>query len=560
MSYLCMGCMNENEGESTCPNCGTDKNYEQIAPHLPLKTLLNERYVVGKVLRYNTESAIYVGYDKYTSQSVYIKEFFPHQICTRAFGVDVVVPSDKYDAYNSIFNEFLMINDSISKFKDLTALIEVLDLFKENNTAYLVYAKEDYLLFREFLERSGGTLDWDVARPLFMPVLSALSKINKAGLSHLGISADNLVVSSDGKMKLFGFSIMELHKQNRIISPVFYSGSTAPEQYNEQEILEEDTDVYSFTATLFYALTGKYPSDSRKRVEDGKLLISTNVVKRLPPHVVSAIANGLQTDRKKRIQDFEVLRAQLSAAPTVKAIQEEIAKPVVMPDIPQIENEKRVSNKVYGIVALIVSLIIFSTAGFFWLQTDPFKGMFFPDDSTNPTESTTEEHTGILPDETYPPDSEYYKIPNYVSMDFDSAVTLSSEDGQCYLNKTTDGVFSDTVPEGHIVSQFPEYNTTVEKGRDGIAISVTLSLGKEMRELPEVANSSLDKVASDLAEEHFVVSTTLEFSDTVPENTVISYADGYEAGKELKYGSEVEVIVSLGPQPESPTSSTFSVN
>ena len=562
MSYLCMGCMGEYAEDGDCPNCGFSKNHIQSSPYLPLKTLLSERYIVGKKINDTSESVMYIGYDKFTSKTVVLKEFFPNQLSTRTGGVSLEIPSDKLEFYENLKDEFYNLNENIAKFNDQTAIVDVLDVFLENNTVYVVEPKDEYISFKEFLERSGGLLDWDVARPLFMPVLSALSKINQSGQLHLGISAENLAISADGKMKLLNFSVKEFHKQNRIITPVFYSGSTAPEQYNENEILKEDTDIYGFTATLFYALTGKYPTDSRKRLEDGKLLISTNVVKRLPPHVISALANGLQIDRKRRVSDFENLRAQLSAAPTVKAIQEEIARPTVMPILPQIEEKKKVPNVLWGIITLVLALAIFGTGGYFWLQTNPFQGMFSQDPNGEKTtsEPTTSHSTGITPDQTYPPDSDYFKIPNFENMSYESALSLATDDSEYTINKEYESVFSDTIDEGHIVSQFPKAGETVEKGRDGLIISVKLSKGPETRKLPSVEQLSLDKVASDLAEQHFVVETVLEFSDTVGENIVIGYDTGFKEQQELKYGSEVRIVVSMGAKPEQPEDRDFSVN
>ncbi|MBQ2279549.1 MAG: hypothetical protein II246_00005, partial [Ruminococcus sp.] len=51
-----------------------------------------------------------------------------------------------------------------------------------------------------------------------------------------------------------------------------------------------------------------------ERLKDSRLLMSTTTVKKLPPHVVSALANGLQVERENRITDFDELRSQLSVA------------------------------------------------------------------------------------------------------------------------------------------------------------------------------------------------------------------------------------------------------
>lgn len=68
------------------------------------------------------------------------------------------------------------------------------------------------------------------------------------------------------------------------------------------------------------------PKSAVERRKDSRLLMSTTTVKRLPPYVVSALANGLQVERENRITDFDELRSQLSVAHTAKAIQDEISR------------------------------------------------------------------------------------------------------------------------------------------------------------------------------------------------------------------------------------------
>ena len=58
---------------------------------------------------------------------------------------------------------------------------------------------------RYFIEKSGGHLDWNAARKLFMPVLSALSALHENGIGHYGISLDSLSIMENGKMKIGRF-------------------------------------------------------------------------------------------------------------------------------------------------------------------------------------------------------------------------------------------------------------------------------------------------------------------------------------------------------------------
>ena len=60
-----------------------------------------------------------------------------------------------------------------------------------------------------------------------------------------------------------------------------------------------------------------------------------------------------------------------------------------------------------------------------------------------------------------------------------------------------------------------------------------------------------------LTNEHLLTDVVMEFSDDIPENTVISYKDKKE-GDKVEYGSSVTVVVSLGPEPTSSSSSESS--
>ncbi len=545
MSYLCMGCMKEYDEGDICNMCGFPKDYEQLSPYLPLRTIVNNRYIIGKVLRENSESVIYVGRDNFNGTPVIVREYFPAQICTRLSGSNVEINQGQVNNYFKMKKAFLETHSKIAGIKEFTSIVQVLDFFEYNNTAYCIETMEDYIPFTEYMERSGGILDWDTARLIFMPLLSALSKLNDIGVTHLGVAPPNLVVSAQGKIKILDFSVKQVHSANDIIIPKFYSGYSAPEQYEKNQIFSEETDIYSFTATLYYALTGSPPVESTKRIKDSRLLISANIVKKLPPHVIGAIANGLQTDRKLRVANFEDMRAQLSAAPTVKAIQEEIARPATTPIEVEEYKSKKVSNFSVGLISSIVALIIFSFVGFLWVQTNPFEGLFKVENPTNPTSQT---------DPTNPSNpsvsGDAVKIPDFVNKDLNTAILMSETSQEFNVYKVLEEEFSDTVPEGYIVSQMPKENTAQIRGTDELTISVTISKGPKIRQLPVIENKSVNEAAALLAQDGFVTSTEVQFSDSVAEGVVIGYTTGLEVGQEFEYGSAISIIVSMGPQPD----------
>ena len=81
---LCMGCMGNNEGRDVCPHCGYEEAMRpQPEDCLPLRTLLQNRYIVGRLLERNGEGIGYIGYDTVSDGPVYIREFMPYRLCGR---------------------------------------------------------------------------------------------------------------------------------------------------------------------------------------------------------------------------------------------------------------------------------------------------------------------------------------------------------------------------------------------------------------------------------------------------------------------------------------------
>lgn len=532
---LCMGCLNEiPAADSVCKVCGFDNSVKQSAPFLPFGTVLNYKYVAARNLDTNGESTRYLGYDKKDGKVLAIREFLPIGLFDR--GDDetklFVTPQDK-DAFSKALEDFKSYYETLNTLTDKAAMINIEDIFTENNTAYVIEENDDLLPFTEYVEHNGGHLEWDAARPLFMPIITLIENIHKLGIGHYAISPSNLFVTSGGKLKLGGFSTENERKRGTMLKSQLYGGCAAPEQYLDNETLDVATDIYGLTATLFYALTGNLPASAKEREKDARLLISTNTVKRLPPHVVTALANGLQMKKEARISDFDELRAQLSVASTVQAIQDEISRTASMTPIKREDEEQksRVNPTIVGLVATLVALLIFAAVGLFWLPTNPLMGLF-TNGSTVPATlaAPTEDWTGpVMADYTG-------KKLDEVKSSFSGIVKIDA-----------DGAFSDTVEKGLVISQEPAAGTPIVGNDSDAVLYVLISKGPETVALPDVVDKSYIAAAEDLTHLGLIALQQVEYSDTVPEGKVIEIVD-HKAGEKVQSGSEVVLKVSLGKQ------------
>ena len=543
---LCIGCMHEIGNEMICPDCGFNNSQNQSAPFLPYGVVLNGRYIVGRNMETNGESVLYIGFDRQNSTPVLIREFLPAGYFSRAEGNIIVrVDSSREDVYNSLLENFEHFFGFLSTLRDMSAMNVITDVFRANNTCYVVEEYEELITFEDYVKRNNGHLEWEVARPLFMPVISLLEALHKNGFGHFGISPTNLYVTTSGKLLLLGFATVNERRRGTLLKSQLFSGCAAPEQYEKNFPIDNITDIYGFTATLFYALTGSLPADARERIGNGALLMSTATVKRMPPHVVSALANGLQVKREERIIDFGDLRSQLSVAPTVKAIQEEISRTASMAN--SIKKEK----KNYGMSPVSVGIIVTVIASLFFIFIGKFlivDNLVNNDSNANNQQATTENITPTVnnTDWTGP------VLENYVGKDFDQVRADLSAQGVIVYQDTyanEDDGYSDKYDKGVIVAQSFAQGTPIDAER-GFAISFKVSKGPKTAELPDIKNLSLSTAVSKLSQLGLIVyqDDAVVYSDEIAKGKVIGYSGSKNPGDKVTLDSDIYIVVSAGPE------------
>lgn len=542
---LCIGCMHEIGDSIICPDCGFDNSKTQSAPFLPYGVVLDKRYVIGNNIETNGESTLYIGYDRVKAKTVFIREFLPAGYYTRNEGmIKLEVDSSKKETFDRLMSDFEQFFSFLSTLKDMSAMNVITDIFRANNTCYVVEDNEELISFEEYVVRNNGHIEWEVARPLFMPVISLLEALHKNGYGHYAVSPSNLYITTSGKALLMGFATINERRRGTPLKSQLYSGCAAPEQYEQNFPIDNITDIYGFTATLFYALTGSLPAAATERLSDGALLMSTATVKRLPPHVVSALANGLQVKREDRIIDFGDLRSQLSVAPTVKAIQEEISRTASMANTVKPKKKNFGMSPIsVGIIVTVVSLLLFMWLGIFVVEksletSDPYGGTEPPETQTTITPVVNESWTGPT-------------LKNYVGKDFEVAKAelnaLGIDVYEDVYTSDNDG-YSDEYEAGKIISQSFAEGTPLD-AENGLAVSFKVSRGSMKRSLPKsVEGKELQDAVNILTEMGFTninESSKREFSDDIAEGCVVGY-DGDDIGDSVSLTDEIYLVISKG--------------
>lgn len=553
---LCLNCMSDMTGRDTCPRCGWSPDRPQMEHALPLGTILQKRYLVGCGKQSNGEGITYIGFDTVLHVPIELRELFPQTLCERSDGGDVRVISGSEVTFSDCLSAFLSHARSVAHLRGLSAIVQIYDIFEENHTAYAVSERNESITLRYFIGRSGGSIGWNSARQLFMPVLSALSTMHEAGVMHLGISPDTLYILKDGKMRLGGFCIGAVRQMDTDLTPDMVPGCAAIEQYVMDYTPNEATDVYGFAASLFFALAGVLPPDALKRRSDARLLIPTGILRSIPPHVVTALANALQVSPDKRTQTFERLRADLSALPAVTAAMEEdhrFEKARAQTPKPK-SGKKEVPAFVWVLVSCLSMLVILTVVGVLWISHTGGRGLM-ANGSLNSASAASAETSSSASQASSAVDQ--ISVPNLVGQNYDkltASVSSQNEENQDYQILCSSRQFSDTVAEGYIISQQPAFGGTMTKGT---AVVVVVSEGAAVRTLPPISGLSIPDASTAVTSAGFVPTREEAYSDSVPNQKVIGYKDVQE-GSQMAYGSKVVILVSKGPNPNKTDDSDLS--
>lgn len=317
---LCYGCMNPKDCDENgvCRVCGFDENAPSLPSYLAPGVMLRDRYVVGKLLSYNGESANYIGFDTITQSKVVIKEYMPDTLCEREAGKSILDVAPQYVAqYKTLMSEFVELNKTLSKMRSLSHIIPVVDMFGDNNTGYVVLAYFEGITLEKYIEHNGGRLTWETVRRFFPPIFTTVSLVHNAGLVHRGICPENILIGENGDIKLTGFAISDERTANTEIAPELYGGYAAPEQYNSSARQGTWTDVYGISAMLYKALTGVTPPDAASRLTDDTLETPASLVSEIPESVSNVIMSGMELDGEKRIQTVTELVTKLFEQPEI---------------------------------------------------------------------------------------------------------------------------------------------------------------------------------------------------------------------------------------------------
>ncbi|WP_291314492.1 Stk1 family PASTA domain-containing Ser/Thr kinase [Corynebacterium sp. UBA2622] len=424
--------------------------------------------------------------------------------------------------------------------------------------------------------REDGPLTPRAAAELLLPVTRALQASHDAGIIHRDIKPANIMVTNTGAVKVMDFGIARalddstsaMTQTSAVIGTAQY---LSPEQARGKPA-DGRSDVYALGCVMYEAVTGRPPFEGEspfavayQHVQEDPEPPSTRIAgltENEAVNVDAVILTAMAKHPADRYQtatemghDLELLErgavtqaarnhlaysepqygnyqdATIVAGSTVAARPVEILPVNDQPNAPapggasryeehRRANEKRSNTAWMKWVAVILGLVLVGAASL--LAYNYFTGDKGGDQTQAPAQETMVE------------------VPDLKGKTREDAVSTLERMGlQVAVNDTP----SPDVPRGEVLGTNP---TAGSQLRPGTLVTVSVSSGRELTDVPDITGLTPQAAAQALADANLELSTQIrkEHSEDVPEGVIISQNPA--GGSQLSKGSQVSVVVSSG--------------
>lgn len=510
MEHLCMGCMEPLlEGLDVCPCCGYRVGTPpEEAFHLMPGTLLENRYIIGRVIGFGGFGVTYLGYDTLLKMKVAVKEYLPGDFSTRMPRQQklTIFSGDKKEQFMAGKDKFIDEARRLAKFQNTPEVVHVFDCFEANDTAYIIMEYLEGMSLKEKLEKE-GPMSLQQALPILLDVLHGLEAVHAEGIMHRDIAPDNIFITNDQQVKLidFGASRFATTTHSRSLTVLIKQGYSPEEQYRSRGDQGTWTDVYAAAATFYKMITGKTPQDAMQRAGKDQLKPPSKLGVKIGPNMENALMNALNVKVDERTQTAKQFEDELMAN-----VVKRVAVKKQQVDIGRFPLWIKITAVVVALgIALFAGL---TAAGVIRFDIMGWSGGAVPDGKT--------------------------RVPNVINQEMEEAISRGEAANLSVY--VYDKQYSSEIAANRVLSQTIRGGTLANvNDRLGIVISA----GIEPTTVPDVLGMESETAIQTLKNAGFVVNSKEEEYRAAPGTVGFQ---SLEPDSSAQTGTEIELIISKG--------------
>lgn len=275
-------------------------------------TILNSRYRIMKHVQESGYYIIYEALDITINNIVLVEEFFLKGLNFRTNNGNVeVFKGKRLEDFNEGLRKFSEHQKWFNRFNDVEGIINLIDFFTENNTAYSVKP----ILNGKYISEHKGLWSLDNTVHIIKTVGNAIASIHREGYLYLDCRPSEIFICDNGIIKLTSYDKIRRISEKRKRSPIFDSAYSSPEEHCQRVCVQ--SDIYSVGAVMYKMLTGIRPQDSFERLESDMLTHPKIIRPDVPEYIDRAIMKAMQPKAAKRYKDMQKFMDDLYIAPKV---------------------------------------------------------------------------------------------------------------------------------------------------------------------------------------------------------------------------------------------------
>jgi serine/threonine-protein kinase len=447
-------------------------------------------------------------------------------------------------------------------------IVNIYDVGNENGNSYIVMEYIDGITLKTYIEKK-GQLSFKEAVSIAIQVAKGIEAAHKNHIIHRDIKPQNIMISTDGKVKVTDFGIARAATSETINSDMMGSVHYASPEQARNGYVDGKSDIYSLGVVMYEMVTGRVPFDAETTVAvaikhlQEEVVVPSAYAPSLPVSLEGIILKCMQKSPDRRYDSVSALLADLKRSleePDVDfvAVSPLTAQKTAVMKEEEIEQIRHASAdydedeyddeeelgieddeegflnpkmekvvNILGIVAVIIIIIIVI------LIFGVIKGWFqFGKGADADNDTQIEDQTDEV---------EMVKI---TGMDFEAAKTLLNEMGLGLEKSAT--VSDSTHSQGEIISQSVEEGEMVAKNTT-IYVTVAGEPVEETIEIPPVAGMTESEARSALSAFSNVVADYVS-DNSVASGQVISCSPS--AGTSVTADTTITLKVSSGKASE----------